>query len=74
MDIDSWWRKPWPLGMLLVGVLMLLLAVIGTFIEKTCGRGGTASRSEDPFTYWLTLIIQYLAAVFLIWRGLSGKQ
>jgi hypothetical protein len=64
MNVDSWWRKPWPLGMLLFGVLMLFLAVIGTFTGKTYGRGGTADRSKEPFTYWLTLIIQYLGARF----------
>jgi hypothetical protein len=47
MDLDSW-RKPWPLGVLLFGVLMLLLAVIGTFTGKLYGRGRTVDRAEEP--------------------------
>jgi hypothetical protein len=27
---SEWWNKPWPLGLLLGGLLMLLLAGIGT--------------------------------------------
>jgi hypothetical protein len=59
--------KQWPLGLLLFGLLMLLLAVIGTFTGKTYGRGGSADRAKEPFTYWSTLVIQYLGAAFLIW-------
>ena len=69
MNIDSW-RKPWPLGVFLFGLLMLLLAVIGTFTGKTYGRGGSADRAKEPLTYWLTLVIQYLGAAFLIWYSL----
>jgi len=71
MNFDSL-RKPWPLGVVLFGLLMLLLAVIGTFTGKTYGRGGNADRAEEPVTYWLTLVIQYLGAAFLIWYGLYG--
>ena len=67
MNVD--WRKPWPLGVLLFGLLMVLLAVIGTFTGKTYGRGGSADRATEPFTYWLTLVIQYLGGAFLIWLG-----
>ena len=67
MNVD--WRKPWPLGVLLFGLLMVLLAVIGTFTGKTDGRGGSADRATEPFTYWLTLVIQYLGGAFLIWLG-----
>ncbi len=70
MNLD-WWRRPWPLGVVLFGLLMLLLAVIGTFTGKMYGRG-SADRSKEPLTYWLTLIIQYLGAAFLIWYGLFG--
>jgi arginine exporter protein ArgO len=70
MNLD--WRKPWPLGVVLFGLLMLLLAVIGTFTGKTYGRGGSADRAKEPVSYWVTLVIQYLGAVFLIWYGLYG--
>ena len=46
MNVD--WKKPWPLGVLLVGLLMLLLAVIGTFTGKLYGKRGTADRAKDP--------------------------
>lgn len=72
MNFDSW-RKAWPLGILLFGLLMLLLAVIGTFTGKTYGRGGSANRVKEPFTYWLTLVLQYLCAAFLIWYWLSKR-
>ena len=68
MNVD--WTKPWPLGVLLFGLLMLLLAVIGTFTGKTYGKGGSADRAKDPFTYWLTLGVQYAGAAFLICYGL----
>jgi hypothetical protein len=41
MNLDSWWKKQWPLGVLLFGLIMLLLAVIGTFTGKLYGKGGT---------------------------------
>jgi hypothetical protein len=69
MNFDSW-RKPWPLGVLLFGLLMLVLAVIGTFTGKTYGKGGSADRAKDPFNYWLTLAVQYMGAAFLIWYWL----
>jgi len=62
MDPDSWWRRQWPLGVLLFGLLMLLLAVIGTFTGKLYGRGGVVDRAEDPSNYRLTLLVQYLCA------------
>ena len=65
MNVD--WKKPWPLGVLLFGLLMLLLAVIGTFTGKLYGRGGTADRAKNPTDYWITLVVQYVCAVFLIW-------
>jgi len=71
MNFD--WRKPWPLGLLLFGLLMLVLAVIGTFTGKTYGKGGSAERAKEPFTYWLTLVIQYLGAAFLIWCWFNEK-
>jgi hypothetical protein len=70
MNFDSWWRKPWPLGVLLFGLLMLVLAVIGTFTGKAYRKGGTADRAKDPFDYWLTLVVEYVGAAFLIWYWL----
>jgi hypothetical protein len=64
------WNKPWPIGVLLFGLLMLLLAVIGTFTGKLYGKGGTADRTRDPSTYRVTLVVQYLCAAFLIWSWL----
>lgn len=74
MNID--WNKPWPLGVFLAGLVMLLLAMIGTFTGKLYGRGGTADRAKEPFTYWLTLVIQYLGGAFLIWYsfGLTNSN
>lgn len=63
-------RKPWPLGLVLFGLLMLLLAAIGTFTGKTYGRY-SADRAEEPVTYWLTLAMQYLLGAFLICLGLA---
>ncbi len=71
MDFDSW-RKPWPLGLLLFGLFMLVLAVIGTFTGKAYGRGSSADRAKDSFNYWLTLVIQYLGGAFLIWCWLNA--
>ena len=61
-------EKPRPLGLLLGGLVMLLLAVIGTFTGKTYGRGGRGfDRATESFQYWLELVVQYLVAAFLIW-------
>lgn len=68
----EWWKKPWPLGVLLFGLLMVLLAVIGTFTGKTYGRGGISDRAKDPAEYWMTLVVQYLAGAFLIWYWAYG--
>lgn len=69
---SDWWRKPWPFGVFLFGLIMLVLAIIGKFTGKTYGRGGSADRAKEPVTYWLTLIIQYLVGAYLIWYGLYG--
>ena len=71
MDSD-WWHKPWPTGVLLFGMLMLLLAVIGTFTGKAYGKGGTADRAEEPFTFWSVLVIEYLGGIFFVWWGANG--
>ena len=68
--IPDSWNKPWPLGVVLFGLLMLLLAVAGTFSGKTYGKGRSAIRAEDPFEYWSTLVVQYVGGVLLIWYGL----
>lgn len=54
-------------GVFLAGLLFLLLAVIGTFTGKAYGKGGSADRAKEPFTYWLILVIQYLGGAYLIW-------
>jgi hypothetical protein len=64
------WNKPWPFGVVLFGLLMLLLAVIGTFTGKAYGRGCSAERAKDPVDYWMTLVVEYLGGAFLIWYGL----
>jgi hypothetical protein len=61
------WNKPWPLGVLLFGLLMLVLAVVGAFTGKIYGKGGTADRATDPADFWITFVVQCLAGVFLIW-------
>jgi hypothetical protein len=66
MDSDAWWKEQWPLGILLFGLLMLLLAVYGTFSGKLYGRGGVTDRAKDPSTYRVALIVQYLCAIALI--------
>ncbi len=66
------WHAQWPLGTLLFGLLMLLLAVIGTFTGKTYGRGGSADRAKDPVNFWITLVVQYLCGAFLIWYWASA--
>ena len=61
------WNEPWPFGGFLFGLIMLLLAVIGTFTGKAYGKGYRVDRATDPSTYWWTLIVEYLCAAFLIW-------
>jgi hypothetical protein len=70
MSFDSW---PWPDGLFFCGLLLLLLAVFGTFTGKALGRSGSADRATEPVTYWLMLVTEYLGAAFLIWRWLGGK-
>lgn len=60
------WNQPWPLGVLIFGLLMFLLAVISTLTGKTYLKGVT-ERAKDPSGYWAALITQYLCAVGLIW-------
>ena len=64
--IPDSWTKPWPFGAFLFGLLMLLLAVIGTFTGKAYGKGGSAERTKEPVTYWLILFIEYLGGAFLM--------
>jgi hypothetical protein len=69
----EWWNKPWPFGVLLFGLLMLLLAVMGTFTGTAYGTYGTKTvRAKDPVNYWLTLAMEYLAGAFFIWWGANG--
>ena len=64
MNVD--WKKPWPLGVLLVGLLMVLLAVIGTFTENSMVSAALRIAPKTPTDYWITLVVQYICAVFLI--------
>jgi hypothetical protein len=66
------WKKPWPLGVLLFGLLMLLLAVIGTFTGKAYGKGGSVDRAEDPVAYWILLVVEYLLGAFFVWYWTSA--
>jgi hypothetical protein len=66
----SWWHKPWPLGVRLFGVLYLILALIGAITGKAYGRGGTVEYDKEPMVYGLTLVIEVLGGVFLIWYSL----
>jgi hypothetical protein len=68
--IPDSWNKPWPLGLVLFGLIWLLLAVNGTFTGKPYGRGRPVERAKAPFAYWSTLTVQYLGGTFLIWYGL----
>jgi hypothetical protein len=70
MNLD-WWHKPWPLGVQLFGLLMLLLAVIGTLTGKTYGRGGGSERAKEPFNYWVHIALQYIVGVVLFLYGLA---
>ena len=66
------WNKPWPLGVLLFGLVMLLLAVIGTFTGTAYGKGSRAYRATEPITYWTLLAVQYFGGAFLIWYWASA--
>jgi hypothetical protein len=61
------WNKPWPFGLFLFGLVLFLLAVIGTFTGKTYGRGMSADRAKDPVNYWESLVLQYSIGAFFIW-------
>jgi len=63
------WNEPWPLGLLLFGLFMLILAVIGTFTGKAYGKGGSADRATKPLDYWGTFVVEYLGGALLIWYG-----
>ena len=71
MDSD-WWHKPWPTGVLLFGVLMLLLAVIGTFTGKAYGKGCSVERAKEPVSYWTLLAIEYFSGILFVWLGAYG--
>jgi hypothetical protein len=61
------WNKPWPFGVLLFGLFLVLLAVIGTFTGKAYSKGRPTDRAKDPVNYWMTLSVEYLCGAFLIW-------
>jgi hypothetical protein len=51
----------------LLGLVVLFIALISTSTGTTYGRGGRTDRATEPFTYWLTLGLQYLLGAYLIW-------
>ena len=61
-----------PVGNLLFGLFMLLIAVIGNFTGKAYGKG-VANRTDDPAKYWVTLAIEYLGAAFFIGYWIIDK-
>jgi hypothetical protein len=73
MDFAPSTRKQWPLGLLLFGLIMLVLALLGTFTGKTYGRG-SALRATDPMNYWTTVIVQYLLGLSMIWLWLATSN
>ncbi len=49
---------------LFCGVLLLVMALTGTFMGKLPGRFGEgASRSKSPGQYWLALAVYYVASI-----------
>ena len=60
------WHKPWPQGLLLFGIIMLIISVVETFTGVALSRRGVIERTRDPKHYWSTLVSQYLFAAFLI--------
>jgi hypothetical protein len=66
----SWWNEPWPFGVFLLGLFMVILAVNGTITGKAYYRGST-DRAKEPLTYWMVLVTQYLGGAFLVWHWLT---
>lgn len=64
VDVDSL-KDAWLLQ--LGGLCVLVLAVAGTFTGKAYAKGGSANRSQEPFTYWVIIVVEYIAAAFMIW-------
>ena len=60
-----------PGGLLLFGLLMLLLAVYGTFTGKLYGRGSSVDRAQSPFEYWIGLVVQYAFGLFCLWAAVQ---
>ena len=58
--------QQWPLGVLLFGLVLLVLAMVSTFTGRTYVRGIT-DRAKEPFDYWTMLLVQYLGGGLLIW-------
>jgi hypothetical protein len=62
------WTRPRPFGLFVFGVILLVPAVFATITGKLYGKGGMVDRAKSPIGFWLTLILQYSVAVFLILR------
>ncbi len=56
-----------PYALLFFGILMLAIAVAGTFTGQIWGRNGEkTSRAKNPKTFWLGIAAYYLAGFGLI--------
>ncbi len=67
-------RKPWPLGLLLFGLILLSLGLFDTYTGKTHGKGRSVERAKEPIEYWLTILVEYLGGAFLIWGWINTLQ
>ncbi len=65
-SLAHWWEDQKPHGLLIGGGLFLFLAVVGAFTGEALGRGGTVYRDAEPKKFWLLVVIEGLAGVFLI--------
>ena len=55
---------------MLLGLLFLILAIIGSFTGKAYYRG-SVKRADAPFTYWSTLILQFVGGIVMMLIGFS---
>ena len=62
-----WWLNS-RVSYLTIGIMFLAGGVISTCLGKTRAPkvGGTLRRSDNPFEFWWTVAIYYLAGVYFI--------
>jgi hypothetical protein len=60
------WNKPWPFGVFVFGVFLLVPAVFGTITGKLYGKGGMVDRAKSPVGFWVALVVNYLCGAGLI--------